>query len=53
MGRGAVSGDGSWFVFDLFGATTAVVEATYTTVVVEPGYELEVDPTSNLVISKP
>ncbi|MBI2963754.1 MAG: hydantoinase/oxoprolinase family protein, partial [Deltaproteobacteria bacterium] len=31
----------------------AVVEATYTTIVVEPGYDLEVDPTSNLVISKP
>ena len=30
----------------------AVVEAPYTTIVVEPGYELEVDATSNLVISK-
>jgi N-methylhydantoinase A/acetophenone carboxylase len=30
----------------------AVVEAPYTTIVVEPGYELEVDAASNLVISK-
>jgi N-methylhydantoinase A/acetophenone carboxylase len=33
-------------------AGPAIVEAAYTTIVVEPGWDLEIDPSSNLVISK-